>query len=255
MKVAVIGCGPAGLLAAHAAAERGHHVAIFSDKVEPSKIGGAQYLHEPIPGLTARVPSGHVHYAKIGSREGYAAKVYGKRDAPVSWDKFSGSHPAWPMNVVYGALWDKHRDRVTESTVTARALREHIAPIFDIVFCSMPRPLLCERDCRFDQAHITLLPFSYVSGLDNCVMYSGRSDDYWYRTSSIFGYEWTEVGMKGIEHPAWPGVRGQRKGVKPTGHACECAFQANVHFIGRFGRWEKGVLIHDAYREACRALH
>ena len=50
MIVAILGCGPTGLVAAHACAMKHIPFVIFSKK-RKSFLFGSQYLHEPIPGV------------------------------------------------------------------------------------------------------------------------------------------------------------------------------------------------------------
>ena len=59
MNVAVLGCGPAGLIAAWAAEQAGADVQIYSKKVQ-SIIPGSQYLHGPIPGVSSPYAEGVV---------------------------------------------------------------------------------------------------------------------------------------------------------------------------------------------------
>src|SRR5262245_15995908 len=84
IRVVVLGCGPAGLLAAHAASLYGCDVRILSIR-QPSIISGAQFLHEHIPGVTGDI-DGHVLFMKAGTAGGYAKKVYGNSRIPTSWD-------------------------------------------------------------------------------------------------------------------------------------------------------------------------
>ncbi|HEY7420289.1 MAG TPA: hypothetical protein VH593_34240, partial [Ktedonobacteraceae bacterium] len=84
IRAVVLGCGPAGLLAAHACSLNGADVRIFSLK-RPSYISGAQYLHQAIPGLSG-APDGDIMITKVGTREGYAKKVYGNANKATSWE-------------------------------------------------------------------------------------------------------------------------------------------------------------------------
>ena len=59
--VYVIGCGPAGLAAAHAARGMGREVVIFAPK-KMSALRGPLLLQQPIPGITLnrfRTPTFH----------------------------------------------------------------------------------------------------------------------------------------------------------------------------------------------------
>src|SRR5215470_19138644 len=97
MKVAVLGCGPAGLMAAYACTVEGLTPHIYS-KPNKSIIIGAQYLHLPIPNITLPEPEVEIKYVKVGTPEGYARKVYGNEAAPTSWDRFSeGLHKGWGL--------------------------------------------------------------------------------------------------------------------------------------------------------------
>src|SRR4051794_36471109 len=114
MDVAVLGCGPAGLLSAHAAILGGCDVLVYSIK-QKSPMNGAQYLHSPIPELTSQDPDAIIRYAKVGTRAGYATKVYGHPEAPCSWDKFEeGPRPAWSLSDSYEELWSRYGDLIID---------------------------------------------------------------------------------------------------------------------------------------------
>ena len=51
MKIAIFGCGPAALISAQACFAMGHNPQIYSIQ-RKSVMPGAQYLHQPIPGIT-----------------------------------------------------------------------------------------------------------------------------------------------------------------------------------------------------------
>src|SRR5262245_4664497 len=119
MKVAIFGCGPSGLIAAHAAATLGHDVAIFSRK-KFSKTFGAMYLHEPIHRVSPRDPEMEIRIIKFGSRQGYAANVYGDPNAEVSWDKFhNGSSPGWDLAEAYRKLWALYEGLIVDMDLSS----------------------------------------------------------------------------------------------------------------------------------------
>src|SRR3546814_7896241 len=55
VKVLILGCGPAGLIAAHAAKRMDADFIVMS-KARKSFMNGAQYLHAPIPGVSLAEP-------------------------------------------------------------------------------------------------------------------------------------------------------------------------------------------------------
>jgi Pyridine nucleotide-disulphide oxidoreductase len=104
-EVVVLGCGPAGLIAAHAAIQSGCKVQVLSEK-KKSALYGAQYLHEYIPGLEEH-RSGIIQYRYIGGESGYALKVYGDMSHPTSWMK-KKSHMGYDLRQIYSILWDMY---------------------------------------------------------------------------------------------------------------------------------------------------
>ena len=79
MRTLILGSGPAGLFAAHAASMSGSEIMIMS-KPRKSFMRGAQYLHRPIPGLSSEQNSFIISYEMVGDIEGYKRKVYGNTD-------------------------------------------------------------------------------------------------------------------------------------------------------------------------------
>jgi hypothetical protein len=244
---AILGCGPAGLLAAEAANRAGQDVRIFSRKVK-SIMPGAQYVHSYIPGVTPPAPDGELRYATVGTRRGYATKVYGRPDAPCSWDHFARPFPvrAWQMSKVYDYLWDRWhenilREYITPVTTAALALRHNH------LICTVPRPSLCQRpdEHQFEFAEVYITFQAAPECPDQTIIYNGDLDVPWYRTSMIFGHGSTEW----ISDPGGNRV----VGIKPTRHNCDCL--AQIRRAGRFGLWQKGVLVHDAFGETEEYFH
>lgn len=247
MDVAVLGCGPAGLLAAHAAKQEGaREVGVFSLR-QKSMISGAQYVHEAIPGLTAASPDALIRYIKHGTRAGYATKVYGSPDAPCSWDHFeSGEVHAWQMEKVYDALWDEWYDEIQDGRVDAGDIAI-LLDDYDLVISAIPKTQTCIRDHDFRWKNVWIADYNSLPyETDNVILYNGDPLDHWYRASRLFGHDSTE---------STDPMTGAKRGMKPLSNDCDC--WKEITYVGRFGKWEKGVLVHHAYRDAigaCRAL-
>jgi hypothetical protein len=248
-KVVILGCGPAGLLAAHAANLLRMQPKIYA-LMKPSVINGAQFVHgdEAIHGLECGEPS-VVTYSKLGTRDGYAQKVYGSADAPCSWDSFpEGDQKAWSMHDIYQTLWALYSDAVTD----LRVFGSDIAPLekeYDLVISTIPRMTICVKRHDFTSQRVLFregVPFRREG---NWIEYNGEPTTPYYRTSSLFGHASTEFGEVG----SWTvPPAGLQQGIKPLGHDCDC--HPKTKFVGRFGRWEKGVLVHHAFQEAFDAL-
>jgi hypothetical protein len=253
MKVLILGCGPSGLLAAYAADERGYDVRIASKKIK-SVIPGAVYLHEPVEGLTASMPDGEVEFIKRGDRRGYAAKVYGSPDARCSWDSFpEGTRPAWSMFAIYDKLWKLYNDRIENVDIDAKLADEYERNIFDLVISTIPAPIICSNsEHKFPQQRIYLLDKSVDSGLVNGILYNGDPRDHWYRTSNIFGSQATESTIPFEEDLIDIFKAKTAIGFKPLWNDCDC--HPHINRIGRYGRWTKGILVHQAYNHTVQLL-
>lgn len=241
MKVAVLGAGPAGLLAALAAQNNGAQVTIIAPGAK-SKISGAQYLHDEIPGIDL-IPM-RIEYLKVGTVQGYARKVYGNSHAPCSWREFApGKHTAYPLAAAYEAAWQALHGKLVPATVGRQQLLG-LTQNFDLVVSSIPLPTLC-----FDpEAHkfvekpvwITMTEPPHLDGKIpvNTIVYNGLAEDKWYRASNIEDNTFTE-------YPDY--VVGGIKVVKPLSTECDC--WEKIMRVGRYGKWKKGVLVHHAYWE------
>lgn len=249
MNIAVLGCGPAGLMAAHAATVEGHEVDIISEK-NKSRIGGAQYLHEPIEGITEEAPDFWLSYVKLGDGPIYAKKVYGHPLAPVSWDRFrAGEHSAWSMVAAYDRLWSLYGGLISDQHIDSQSVPE-IAAEYDKVISAVPLPVICYNETHEFRSQEIFLEEVGQTNLDNTVIYSGRFSEPWYRTSNINGESWTEYTKESVQYSNEIVELGGAviEGQKPLESTCDC--HPGVARVGRFGRWEKGQLVHNAFKSA-----
>ena len=248
MSIAILGCGPAGLLATHAAVVMGHDdIDIISIK-RKSLMPGAQYLHEHLPGTPDRVPDGVLRYVKRGDRDSYALKVYGDATVPCSWDTFEeGTVSAWSMQKLYDWLWERYQHLIIDNEVSDGVLDAITNNgSYEAVLSSIPLWCLCRKpgEHEFISADVYISPVCAERDLPpNTIVYNGDLDDEWYRTSRIFGHESTESTRP---------MLGAIEGRKPIGNDCDC--RPGITRIGRFGKWQKGVLVHSAYYDTHRAL-
>lgn len=237
-QVFVLGCGPAGLLAAHAAAISGRDPVILSRKIK-SPIGGAQYLHREIPGIMRVDEAETVTFIKKGSEAIYAKKVYGDMAAKTSWSDFeSGDHSVWNMREAYSRLWDEYEDLIVDQEVNPHVVEELVED--SVVICSIPKRATCESPSRYRwNSQPVWIEYGQEVEAD-CgdmqIVYSGLSSHGWYRCSSIFGWN-------GVE---WPEpVEGAVEIHKPLSTDFEGI--PGVLYVGRYGKWQKGVLAHEAF--------
>lgn len=266
--VAILGVGPAGLMAAHACALKGRMVALFSrgemdTGPAKSRLGGAQFLHKPIPGINdPDNPDAEVRYILCGTSEVYRRKVYG--DDPnvpfVSMENVQHNmvQPAWNLQATYDRLWES---LVANTQVNV----EHIGPQwidkalendwFSTILSTIPAPALCRSTAGMaSEAHhfvnqkVEIATECILENLpDNHVVYEGTPDRSWYRCSKLFGIGGTE--WAGVTPPYGSTI----KVSKPLRTNCNC-YEGQVVRLGRFGAWRKGVLTHDAFIGAYDAV-
>lgn len=242
MRVAILGCGPSGLLAAHAYYQHSNRLAdIYSVKWK-AVLPGTMYVHDAIPGLLSSARS--IEYRKSGDRAGYAEKVYGSPDAPCSWDLFpEGPRAAWSMYEIYDQLWDRFENRIIEE----RILPGHISGLmydYDMVISTIPVLDLCmDEEHSFSYRKIYVLDSSIRELPEGVIWYNGEKSDHWYRSSNIFGHESTESTTS---------MLGAVVGTKPLSTDCDC--HRGLIRAGRFGQWKKGVLVDHVYRETIERL-
>jgi hypothetical protein len=254
-RVVVLGCGPAGLISAYAAErEYGAEVKIVSVK-RPSQLYGCQYLHEPIPGITLDSGGDTVHYELNGTTEEYRRKVYGSLTPPVSPQQYAGSHLAWDLRQTYATLWNRYEDRIVDAKVTPEDIVLMLGDFMpDACISSLPAPVLCQAGDRHAFTSVkcwalgdapeygqhvadygyTIPPFT--------VWCDGTKDASWYRMCNVFGY--STIEWPG--HKRKPPIQGVAEFYKPLSTDCDC--MPSILRVGRYGRWQKGVLSHQAYQ-------
>jgi hypothetical protein len=245
----ILGCGPAGLISAHAASSLGAEIAILS-KNRKSFMKGAQYLHEPVLGITKDEPF-NVTYNLWGSEESYRMKVYGRNwDGEVSPGTLTQSHQAWDIRQTYDTLWDTYSGAITDweaSTASLNIAIQKAKP--DLVISSIPSPLLCNKGHTFRSENVWATDRCMVPDIeDNTVVCNGVEIPRWYRASKIQGWgntEWPSGGMRPPFQPMWDVV-------KPLEHNCTC-FPGLLR-VGRYGAWKKGILSHEAFQATIRAM-
>jgi hypothetical protein len=251
-KAAVLGCGPAGIFAAHALIENGWDVTIFSKVARKSDMFGAQYLHNRIPGLTPinELPT-KISYRLEGTPEGYRDKVYGAMPVKVSPETLTGSHLAWDIRAAYEAGYDRYDPRIAEQYVDAEWLNSGALDEFKVVISSVWLPLICGVGHEFHSASVWAMgdaprrgQYVPIRPPADTVVCDGTRDTGWYRAANVHGHvtvEWPS-GRK----PPLPGVA---EVTKPIYSTCDCYANKRWKFVkvGRYGTWSKGVLSHDAY--------
>lgn len=265
----ILGAGPAGLLAAHAAERRGWEVQVITmpdlaGNPKKSELHGCQYLHAYIPNAGIPASGKSVGYNLVGTSDGYRRKVYGSNwSGEVSPDEYGPErdHQAWDLRKVYDELWSRWEPRincVNLSPSLVQAMNGKRSGLTGVIFSTIPADRLCLRPAehkfltqdvwamgstRDDFATQRTLPY-YAP--ENTVQCNGSDGTAWYRAATVFG-------ASTIEWPAGrkPPINGIVPVRKPLSTDCDCHVSASNRYVrlGRYGKWQKGVLVHTAYEE------
>lgn len=263
----VFGGGPAGCLAALAGIEAGLDVVVFTapgddGKPRKSELFGCQYLHSPIP-FYAEGPGTPIDYRLVGgTSDEYRRKVYGEGwDGSVSVDEYGPAQPhrAWDLRSAYDALWGS---LMTKGIISATELSpRNVAPFYNdrqgVVISTIPAPALClhPEEHKFITQEVWAmgstpwrsLPYEPTANTVEC---NAADAPRWYRAASVFGHSTLE----------WPGgpkppIAGIAAVSKPLGTDCDCwTGGRRWHKMGRYGAWQKGVLVHQVYEQAQAVL-
>jgi len=267
MNVAILGCGPAGLAAAQAVRNeaKNAYISIISQK-RPSPIYGAQYLHEPIPGISLATYV-MVDYELRGTADQYREKVYGRSwDGQVSPEEYIEPHPAWDLRAAYRRLWSSWEHHIQDCEISANDIPS-IKGQFDLVVSTIPANVLCDcliYDIPPGSSHSFFDRIVWAAGdapalgikipyaaPDYTVICNGLNEPSWYRISNVFGHITVE----------WPGEMKQKPPVhtcslvrKPVATNCDCWLDGKFIRVGRYGAWDKKQLVHDAYNKTAERV-
>lgn len=261
MRVLILGCGPAGLVAARAAIDSGHQAVIVSKTARASQQWGCQYLHAPVPGYED-VPSVRVSYRLNGTPEDYRRKVYGNLwQGKVSPEDFIGEHMAWDIRETYERMWNdltfSGKVRINVQNVSDGKIPTIQQYKPDHIISTIPAPALCYKNHMFNSHSIWANGSTTVGDLtDNSIVCDGTPERDWYRISNVFGYRTAEWCWRPLETA--PGTMGLPERIpavcvlKPLSTDCDC--HPSVMRAGRYGTWSKGYLVHQVYPAVTEAL-
>lgn len=265
MRITILGCGPAGLMAAQAVQDASHstgesHMLTIVSRKRKSPMYGAQYLHRPIPNITPMYAR-EVKYTLRGYADDYRRKVYGTLwDGKVSPEDLTEQHQAWDIRATYDMLWSFYEYGINDMQIDPFVVKNMLDnDQADLIISTIPRALMCHMGHAFGATEIWAAGDDPEQGLDISQMYgcpeghvicNGEDSPAWYRMSRVFGRTTVE----------WPGalssvpVATAARVRKPTTHDCDCWKDEPIMFSGRYGEWSKGVLSHETYFNVYKEL-
>jgi hypothetical protein len=123
---------------------------------------------------------------------------------------------------------------------------------YDLVVSTAPKNKLCLQPDRHQfnsQTVWVAVSDRNLSSHENQIVYNGQRDVPWYRWSLISGLSSYE-----FPHEQTYKQKEVREVHKPLLHFCDCHQYENYLEVGRYGRWKKGALTHEAYDLTMDAL-
>lgn len=257
-RVAVLGGGPGGLVAAHCAELYGNEVKIFGIQ-ELAWVYGASWLREPINELTSMSPEFHITISKLGRRDGYIGKFResAQEQAAAGWDRFEYGEnvPGWNLLKHYTALFQRFGRQWSDAAVHAPEIEEILGE-WDLVINTLNPKGHCLKpeEHTFTSTEIRATMATFANDQPgNTIIFSGMDDDKWYRSSSIDGAFSTEYAI-GAPYGDKRGTP-QRRVMRPLSKTCDCFLdRANFFPAGPYGLFRFDVKIHDIFDAVAERL-
>ena len=257
MLVAVIGCGPAGLAAAHAAYGLGADIVIFSPG-KPSPQKGPLVLQRSIPAITTEHPDGYIRQIVIGgSILDYRYRLYGDVNISIQGDLLRPGYHCWNHIKAYEKMWDLYMERRNHPRIQHEygmldgdeLYQLQQDERFDLVVNTAPLKDLCfnpTHEFTFKQVDITLGQ-SYPDQPPDTTIFNAGDEFKWVRSAWLLGNSCTEwlIGTA----PEDADVITIRK---PIRHDCNCF--PRVLGTGRFGAWRNETWVDTAYYDTRDAI-
>ncbi|HWI67385.1 MAG TPA: hypothetical protein VNS88_03260 [Nitrospiraceae bacterium] len=257
MKVAIIGCGPAGLAAAHAAYGLGAEVTIFSPGIK-SPQRGPLVLQRPIPGVTNDHPDSYIRQIVIGgSILDYRYKLYGDINISINGNILKAGYHCWNHIETYDTLWlmymgEHNNGRVgrVDGMVRPTLLMSMIVHRdYDLIINTAPLIDICgypSHEFRFHPVQITM-GHSYPDQPEDTTIFNAGDEFPWVRSAWLLGNRCTEwIAGTAPEELDPITIR------KPLGHNCNC--YPTVLGTGRFGAWRNETWVDTAYWDTRDAI-
>jgi len=265
MKVAVIGCGPAGLAAAHAAVGLGAAVTVIAPKQQTPQRGPL-LIQRPIPGINTSHPDATIYQCVVGgSILDYRYKLYGDINIGINGNILQPHYHAWDHFRTYDRLWELYQDLVQDRTVSSIELMD-MQDEYDLVVSTASAQKLCHRNQVLEARHSTsdmhtfqfapvrITPYcEYPEQPDNTIVFNADPNVQWVRSSRVFGNEVTEWPANGMLLDASGKIReDSRLILKPIWTNCNC--YPRVLRTGRFGKWKNETWVDTAYWDTYEAI-
>lgn len=262
MKVAILGGGPSGLMAAWAAIQWGCDVTVFDRNPETISIGqthGVFALWDDCDLFLSQKREvrigiiGGINLSKEDTEYQYAEKVYGDNymEHSVSISKYMDRpyRTCYNHAEAYQQIIDIiGRDRIRQGDVGARGEGSTFLADYDVAFSTIPLDALLKMDLPHTYSYIY---HGTAPDADSFMIYNVSLYVPWSRCSAIFGY----FSMEYPERPNTDKTYVRVKKVMPAEHNTNMTLHGcPILLTGRYGAWKKDMLTEDVYYDVLGQL-
>lgn len=260
MNIAILGAGPSGMMAAHAASQCGAHVDIIDAAPDQSRRNsGVYYLHDDCDLLLDSVQirqgllGGHI-LSLDEIQEAYGMKVYGKSVAKTSVLE-PLRHPiitGYNSGQAIDRLWDMYGLRVHKNKINGIDDVPNLMREFDQVISTIPAYILYPELDKYEfvETHIKVGKAPVDEAF---IFYNINEHCDWYRCSAMFGIFIQEFGF-GKKAPVDESLFDKYVTVKKIIGDGVTSTLEGLHLTGRYGAWNKKFLTHDVYYDVLKWL-
>lgn len=260
MNALILGAGPSGMMAAHAASHRGYHVTIWDrDPDKTRRNSGVYFLHED---CFLALDAVDVQQRVLGSdgmssaelAAAYGDKVYGSA-AKVSKVSVVGANSqtvirGYNSGQAIARLWDFYGGQVEKQNVADLHEVQWGLERYDVVISTIPFPVLFPYvGVSSEQVWIK---WGQAPPDEAFVFYNVNPHAPWYRCSAIFGVFTMEYahGYKPTR------TKGYRVGqvTKVIRRHRDPIVPERLILTGRYGAWNKSFLTHTVFSHVLQEL-
>ncbi len=262
MNIAILGAGPSGMMAAHAASQCGANVNIFDSNPDQSRRNsGVYYLHSDcdllLDSITIKQGLLGAHLMNFDEmKEAYGQKVYGQQVLntsvldPILNPVITGYNAGQAID----RLWDMYGFQVQKQHIDDIQDIWPLLKEFDSVISTIPAYVLYPDFDKYEFVE-TSIKVGKAPEDEAFIFYNVNEYCDWYRCSALFGIFIQEFGL-GKKAPDDGQEFGTNKyiTVKKVIGTGVVSNMEGLLLTGRYGAWNKKFLTHDVYYDVLKWL-
>jgi len=256
----ILGAGPSGMMAAHAASHRGYHVTIWDrDPDKTRRNSGVYFLHgdcflalDAVDVQQRVLGSDGMSSAELAAA--YGDKVYGSA-AKVSKVSVVGANSqtvirGYNSGQAIARLWDLYGGQVETENISDMYEVKVALGDYDVVISTIPLPVLFPGLAVSSEQ--VWIKWGQAPLDEAFVFYNVNPHAPWYRCSAIFGVFTMEYAHGQVPTHTEGCQVGQV--TKVIGRHGDPIVPERLILTGRYGAWDKSFLTHTVFSHVLQEL-